>query len=280
MPLQVVGKGYSWVNRFAELDALAKGQLRWLAIEAGKVLREQVEAEGLVDSGLLRQKIGQARMVDEYLWVVPAFSEVGDPAQPAPRGTIREFLEWYRGEREREREGRAKATERRRKAIAAERRQETYRPKYVKRVLAGRSRGSRLTIRELEIIESAYHSRAATVVGRARAARQPAGKAGVAIRYISAAGRRAGLKVGKTRATQARLHIRRATRTLRMLRTERDVFSRLIGTGARRMEQIRSLYDPEIAELEKSIGTFRSDYLKAKQGKGTQRYPQGRRKKR
>lgn len=285
MPYQVVGKGFSWLTRAEELDSLAKGQVRWLAIQAGKLLREIIQSEGLVDTGLLQKKIGQARQVSDYVWVVPSYGDMGSPKEEAPRGTIREFIDWYRGERERERQKRAdvKAREKRRlqREREAIRREEQFRPKYVRRVLTGKSKGTFLSIRELEYLGDEYSYVAETVVPRVRAATTPKGNIGKTFDFLKTMDAYdsvsyTGGRLGKTRAMLARRQLRLMRRTIRELEGEKRAFTMAYAHSERMRGQIAALYDPNIAIVRRQFGEFSRMYARAMQKGGSRRYPQGR----
>jgi len=93
-------EGPTLEQRIEELDQRARGLVRSLAERAATILVSNAPK----DTGLLASKIGIVRELGPYAYGVGPLSELGMPDVTAPRGTIAEFLEWYRKTRAEERE--------------------------------------------------------------------------------------------------------------------------------------------------------------------------------
>ena len=88
-------------QRMLELDRRAQTLVRDMAFFASR----EFERHTPKDTGKLVRVVSATHQISSHSWGVGKLSDMGDIDAPAPEGTIRDFLSWYRATRAAENDG-------------------------------------------------------------------------------------------------------------------------------------------------------------------------------
>ena len=101
MPYRTERTGPTIEQRMAELDRRARAFPRDMAFFTSREFNRHTPK----DSNKLDLAVSAVHQITPYKWGVGKISDLGDIDTPAPRGTISDFLSWYRATRAAESDG-------------------------------------------------------------------------------------------------------------------------------------------------------------------------------
>ncbi len=95
MPYRQERTGPTIEQRMAELDRRASAFVRDMAFFSSREFNRHTPK----DTNKLELTIGAVYQMSPYHYGVGRISQLGDMDEPAPRGTIKDFLGWYKATR-------------------------------------------------------------------------------------------------------------------------------------------------------------------------------------